>query len=90
MGKQKYTISSYGLIKKIIKHKTYSVGTVMLCQINPTLYAVLVYDKDGNLTASCCNDVGRNKSVMKASLKNLNKVYKEVQDKMILKELVRN
>ena len=56
--KKEHNLSSYGLIRRIIKSKTYSVGTVMLCEINPTLYAVLVYDSNGKLTASCCNDVG--------------------------------
>lgn len=88
--KKEHNLSSYGLIRRIIKSKTYSVGTVMLCEINPTLYAVLVYDSNGKLTASCCNDIGYCDSVKKASIKNLNKMYKEVQEKLIKKELVRN
>ena len=64
----------------------------MLCEISPTLYAVLVYDSDGNLTASCCNTVfyDTKRSTKTSIMKNLNKVYREVQDKLMKKELVRN
>ena len=85
--KKKHELASYGLIRKIIKQKTYSVGTIMLCQISPTLYAVLVYDEKGKIAASCCNDVGYSKSVKKASLKNLHKVYREMQEKLSIKQL---
>lgn len=88
--KKEHNLTSYGLIRKILKIKKYSVGTVMLCQINPTLYAVLVYNPKGKLTASCCQDVGFKKSVKKEAMKCLNKVYKEVQEKFSRKELVEN
>ena len=90
MGKKHSNLSSYGLIKKIVKQKCYSTGTVMLCEINPTLYAVLVYDAEGNLTASCCNDIGHDNSVKKKSLKLLNKTFKDIQEKLSKKELVKN
>lgn len=85
-------LGPYGLIKRIIKQHRYSVGTIIMCEISPTLYAVLVYDTDGNLTASCCNTVlyGTKTSTKTAIMKNLNKVYKETQDKLMKKELVRN
>ena len=64
----------------------------MMCEISPTLYAVLVYDVDGKLTASCCNTIfkGTKNSTRSEIMKNLNKVYKEVQSKLMKKELVKN
>lgn len=64
----------------------------MMCEMSPTLYAVLVYDTNGKLTASCCNTIFKDtkSSVRSAIMRNLNKVYNETKRKLMNKELVRN
>lgn len=68
---------------KVLKQKQFSTGTVMLVEMNPNLFAVLLYNND-EIVSSCCMTVfnGCKNRVKRNVMKHLNRVYNNTKDKL--------
>lgn len=79
-------VNIFGIIRKVIKIHSYSTGySTALIQMTPTLYGVLVFEHNGNILFSCCNDIGSTRKVKQLAMKNLNNIYSEYREKLALK-----
>ena len=75
-------------IRKVIKSKTYKVGSIYLCHIDADVYAVLITDPSENLVYSCanvCSGISK-----KASMLMLRKVYKRNNDLLMKCKMIDN